>query len=57
MDFSVISEQEAIWKYKKAKNKIEAIRVISGLTASKMEETAKFLGVKLIDEYPWVAEE
>lgn len=54
MNFSVISEQEAIAKYKKATNKNLAIRVIADLTASKKEEVAEFLGVKLIDKYPWV---
>ena len=57
MIFSVISEQDAIAKYKKANNKILAIRIIADLTASKKEEVAEFLGVKLIKEYPWVLEE
>ena len=57
MDFSVISKQEAIEKYKKANNKIWAIGIIADLTASKKEEVAEFLGVKLIKEYPWVLEE
>lgn len=57
MNFSVISEQDAIAKYKKANNKISAIRIIADLTASKKEEVAEFLGVKLIKEYPWVLEE
>lgn len=57
MIFSVISEQDAIEKYKKANNKISAIRIIADLTASKKEEVAEFLGVKLIKEYPWVLEE
>ena len=56
MDFSVISKQEAIAKYKKANNKIWAIGIIADLTASKKSEVAKFLGVKLIKEYPWVLE-
>ena len=56
MNFSVISEQDAIAKYKKANNKISAIRIIADLTVSKKEEVAKFLGVKLIDKYPWVLE-
>ena len=56
MDFSVISKQDAIAKYKKANNKIEAIGIIADLTASKKSEVAKFLGVKLIKEYPWVLE-
>ena len=54
MNFSVISEQDAIAKYKKATNKNLAIRGIADLTASKKEEVAEFLGVKLIDKYPWV---
>ena len=57
MNFSVISEREAIAKYKKAKNKNFAIRLIADLTASNKEEVAEFLGVKLIDKYPWVLEE
>lgn len=57
MNFSVISERDAIAKYKKANNKNLAIRVIADLTVSKKEEVAEFLGVKLIDKYPWVLEE
>ena len=57
MNFSVISEQDAIAKYKKANNKIWAIRIIADLTASTKDEVAEFLGVKLIKEYPWVLEE
>lgn len=57
MNFSVISKQDAIAKYKKANNKISAIRIIADLTASKKDEVAEFLGVKLIKEYPWVLEE
>lgn len=57
MDFSVISKQDAIAKYKKATNKNFAIRVIADLTASSKEEVAEFLGVKLVKEYPWVLEE
>lgn len=57
MNFSVISEKDAIAKYKKANNKIRAIRIIADLTASKKDEVAEFLGVKLIKEYPWVLEE
>ena len=57
MNFSVISEQDAIEKYKKATNKIWAIRLIADLTVSNKEEVAEFLGVKLIDKYPWVLEE
>ena len=57
MNFSVISKQDAIEKYKKANNKISAIRIIADLTASKKDEVAEFLGVKLIKEYPWVLEE
>ena len=57
MNFSVISERDAIAKYKKATNKDLAIRLIADLTASNKEEVAEFLGVKLIDKYPWVLEE
>lgn len=57
MNFSVISEQDAIAKYKKANNKILAIRIIADLTESTKDEVAEFLGVKLIKEYPWVLEE
>lgn len=57
MNFSVISKQDAIAKYKKATNKIWAIRLIADLTVSNKEEVAEFLGVKLIDKYPWVLEE
>ena len=57
MNFSVISEEDARAKFRKAKNKIAMIHVIAGLTASKNEEVAEFLGVKLIKEYPWVLEE
>ena len=57
MNFSVISEQDAIAKYKNANNKILAIRIISDLTASTKDEVAEFLWVKLIKEYPLVLEE
>lgn len=57
MNFSVISKQDAIAKYKKATNKNLAIRLIADLTASNKEEVAEFLGVKLIKKYPWVLEE
>lgn len=57
MNFSVISERDAIAKYKKATNKNLAIKVIADLTVSNKEEVAEFLGVKLIDKYPWVLEE
>ena len=57
MNFSVISEQDAIAKYKNANNKIWAIRIIADLTASTKDEVAEFLGVKLIKEYHWVLEE
>lgn len=56
MNFSAISKQDAIAKYKKATNKNFAIRVIADLTASNKEEVAEFLGVKLIDKYPWALE-
>lgn len=57
MNFSIISEQDVKRKFKRADNKIEAIRIIADLTASKKDEVAEFLGVKLIKEYPWVLEE
>lgn len=57
MNFSVISKQDSIEKYKKATNKNFAIRLIADLTASNKEEVAEFLGLKLIDKYPWVLEE
>lgn len=57
MNFSVISKQDSIAKYKKATNKNFAIRLIADLTASNKEEVAEFLGLKLIDKYPWVLEE
>ena len=56
MNFSVISKQDAIAKYKKDTNKNFAIRVIADLTASNKEEVAEFLGVKLIDKYHLVLE-
>lgn len=57
MNFSVISEEDARAKFRKAENKIAMIHVLAGLTASKNEEVAEFLGVKLIKKYPWVLEE
>ena len=57
MNFSAISKQDAIAKYKKATNKNWAIRLIADLTASNKEEVAEFLGVKLIDKYPWGLDE
>ena len=56
MDFSVISEQDAIGKFKKAKNKKAILQVIADLTVSTKSDVAKFLGVKLIKKYPWVVE-
>lgn len=56
MNFSVISEQEAKHKFKKANNKMSMLQIIADLTVSKIEETAEFLGVVLIDKYPWVEE-
>ena len=56
MNFSVISKQDAIAKYKNATNKNLAIRLIADLTASNKEEVAEFLCVKSIDKYPWVLE-
>lgn len=56
MNFTVISEQEARSKYRRAENKMAAIHVIADLTVSKKEEVAEFLGVKLIKMPPWVSE-
>lgn len=56
MTFSVISEEDAIAKFKKAESKISAIRIIADLTASSEQEVADFLGVKLIKKRPWVLE-
>lgn len=56
MDFSVISEQDVIVKFKKAKNKKAILKVIADLTVSTKSDVAKFLGVKLIKKYPWVVE-
>ena len=57
MDFSVISEQDAIRKFKKAKNKKAILQVIADLTVSTKSDVANFLGVKLIKKYPWAIEE
>lgn len=57
MNFSVISEQDAIAKFKKAKNKRAVLQVLADLTVSTKADVAKFLGVKLIKKYPWVVEE
>lgn len=57
MNFSVISEQDVIAKFKKAKNKMEILQVLADLTVSTKADVAKFLGVKLIKKYPWVVEE
>ncbi len=57
MNFSVISEDDVRAKFRKAENKIAMIHVLSGLTASRKEEVAEFLGVTLTDKYPWVLEE
>lgn len=56
MTFSVISEEDAMAKFKKAESKISAIRIIADLTASSEQEVADFLGVKLIKKRPWVLE-
>lgn len=56
MTFSVISEEDAKEKFKKAESKISAIRIIADLTASSEQEVADFLGVKLIKKRPWVLE-
>lgn len=57
MNFSVISEQDVIAKFKKAKNKMAVLQVLADLTVSTKADVAKFLGVKLIKKYPWVVEE
>lgn len=57
MNFSVISEQDVIAKFKKAKNKRAVLQVLADLTVSTKADVAKFLGVKLIKKYPWVVEE
>ena len=54
MCFSVISKEEAVFKYKTAENKIEAIKVIADLTASTKEDVVRFLGVTLIKKKPYV---
>ena len=57
MNFSVISEQDVIAKFEKAKNKMEILQVLADLTVSTKADVAKFLGVKLIKKYPWVIKE
>lgn len=53
MTFSVISKSEAMRKFEKAENKIQAIRIIADLTASSREEIAEFLGVRITKKYPY----
>ena len=57
MDFSVVSEQEVIEKFRKAKNKRNVLRVLADLTASSKEEVAEVVGVKLINKYPWAVDD
>lgn len=57
MNFSVISEQDVIAKFRKAENKKVMLQVLADLTVSSEEEIAKFVGVKLIKKYPWVIED
>lgn len=56
MNFSVISEQDVISKFKRAENKRVILRVLADLTVSSEEEIADLVGVKLIKKYPWFAE-
>ena len=48
MNFSVISEKEARWKFKKADDKVAAIKLIADLTASNKEQVAEFFGINLV---------
>lgn len=57
MDFSVISEQEVIEKFRKAKNKRAVLHILADLTASSREEVAELVGVKLINKYPWAIDD
>lgn len=57
MNFSVISGQDVIAKFRKAENKKVMLQVLADLTVSSEEEIAKFVGVKLIKKYPWVIED
>ena len=56
MDFSAISEQEVIEKFRKAKNKRKVLRILADLTVSSKEEVAEVVGVKLINKYPWAVD-
>lgn len=56
MNFSVISPEEARKKFEQSTRKISMLNIIADLTASKKEEVADFLGVKLINKYPWICE-
>ena len=57
MDFSVISEQEVIEKFRKAKNKRAVLHILADLTVSSKEEVAEIVGVKLINKYPWAIDD
>lgn len=57
MNFSVISEQDVIAKFRRAENKNVMLQVLADLTISSKEEIAELVGVKLIKKYPWVVEE
>ena len=57
MDFSVVSEQEVIEKFRKAKNKRKVLRILADLTVSSKEEVAEVVGVKLINKYPWAIDD
>ena len=56
MNFSVISPEEARKKFEQSTRKISMLNIIADLTVSKKEEVADFLGVKLINKYPWICE-
>ena len=57
MNFSVISEQDVIAKFRRAENKNVMLQVLADLTISSKEEIAELVGVKLIKKHPWVVEE
>lgn len=54
MNFSVISKQDVIAKFRRAENKKVILKVLAELTVSSEEEIAELVGVKLIKKYPWV---
>ena len=56
MNFSVISEQDVITKFRKSDNKMAMLQVLADLTVSSKKEVAEFVGVKLIKKYPWIVE-